>query len=308
MCWRRRTDDRHGRNARRSSGAPAGRDSVDGAMAGGRSRSRDGTVAASCTAAGSWSSTGPTAGRDLRGLRSMPRSARPGDVDRPRWQPSVPRLGSSLPTALLADDELVTSFRRHPRHLADPAPSSTSLRYVDVTSLQSIVEHVLEVGYCTESMVSRTTGRINWTPVRRLGPQGFVSWILASTSLPGAPAEPTVELKVLRALTRRASRPRSPACDLAAWHGWARFDMAGPERSGGSWKSGTPSGHRSADSAWRRQRPRSACSESLGWMVADSASRTRSRPLGHTIDTVVAEIGERQRHVERLAPPASGWR
>ena len=166
-----------------------------------------------------------------------------------------------------------------------------------MTSLQSIVEHVLDVGYCTESTLSRTAERIN-TP-GRAWVRKFLR-VLASRH-PGAPAESDGELKVLRALTRRGVHGlvRQHAISLPGY-GWARFDMAIPAIRWELEVDLHPE-HRSAEGV-ARDNARDAAAMSLGWMVRrlGEVELDRAR-FEHTIDTVVQEIGERQRHVERLA-------
>ena len=127
--------------------------------------------AALCTSRPDLVIAGPTAGR-IWGLRRTPRDGLVHVIAAPGSHPCREPWVRPYRTALLADDELV--LRPDGIRLTSPPRTVVDLtRYVDVTSLQSIVEHVLDVGYCTESTLSRTAERIN-TPgrawVRRVSP------------------------------------------------------------------------------------------------------------------------------------------
>jgi len=239
--------------------------------------------------------SGPSAGRHW-GLRFMPDDGLVHAIAPPASHPCNEPWVKPYRTALL-DPEDVVELADGRRITSPPRTTVDLTRYVSASTLASIIEHVMSLGYCSDAGLHRCAERLD-TPGRPWA-RRFLR-VLAGR-LPGLPSESAGELNVLREFVRRGVH------DLVRQHpeelpgyGRARFDLAIPELRWAFEADLHPS-HWTPEGIARDQ-ARDAAAATIGWVTRRGGPVRLSREhRARSIDDAVAEITRRREEVAQRA-------
>lgn len=238
---------------------------------------------------------GPSAGRHWQ-LRFVGHDELVHTIGPPASHPCIEPWLKVFRTALL-DPEDVVELADGRRVTSPPRTVVDLTRYVSASTLASIIEHVICLGYTSVEGLRRCAERLN-TPGR--------PWVrrflrVLAGRLPGAPSDSGGEDKVLQAFQRRGVRDlvRQYPTDLSGY-GPVRFDLSIPEIRWVFEVDLHPS-HWTPEGIARDQ-ARDAAATAAGWITRRGGPvRLRRENFATTIADAVQEISRRRDDVARLA-------